>query len=282
MKIQKLEIKDYLQFKDLELDLTYPKGHQKEGQPLDKICIIGQSGVGKTNLLNIINRSINYFNNPQNKTNLFPIKSKIILQYDLQEQEHNTIIEFNNNSNIPKKNKLNNELIYLIDVVKRIDNQLWNSLKTKNRNYQKERLEHESKLFNKLLNTNYSKEESIKDMKEWKSKNENIIEKISDILNEILIMFNLELKIDEDTNSYEDLIIKNLSNDKIIKYDNLSTGSKNLISTFIPLKIQNPKDSIIIIDEPENSFYPDIQRMLTDLYMEVGENNQLIFATHSP
>ena len=37
-----------------------------------------------------------------------------------------------------------------------------------------------------------------------------------------------------------------------------------------------------MIDEPENSFYPDIQRKLTNLYMEVGENNQLIFATHSP
>lgn len=56
MKIEKLEITDYKQFKDLKLDLTYPKGHQKEGKPLDKICIIGQSGTGKTNLLEIIRK----------------------------------------------------------------------------------------------------------------------------------------------------------------------------------------------------------------------------------
>ena len=31
MKVKSLLIKDYNQFKDFELDLTYPKGHKKEG-----------------------------------------------------------------------------------------------------------------------------------------------------------------------------------------------------------------------------------------------------------
>ena len=54
MKISKIEIKDFHQFKDLTIDLTYPKGHAKEGQPLDKVCFIGQSGTGKTTLLELI------------------------------------------------------------------------------------------------------------------------------------------------------------------------------------------------------------------------------------
>lgn len=54
MKISKIEIKDFHQFKDFSIDLTYPKGHTKEGQPLDKVCIIGQSGTGKTTLLELI------------------------------------------------------------------------------------------------------------------------------------------------------------------------------------------------------------------------------------
>jgi len=58
MKISNLVIKNFKQFKDLSLDLTYPKGHEKAGQPLDKICIIGQSGTGKTNLLDIIKQSV--------------------------------------------------------------------------------------------------------------------------------------------------------------------------------------------------------------------------------
>ena len=54
MKISKIEIKDFHQFKDLTIDLTYPKGHAKEGLPLDKVCFIGQSGTGKTSLLELI------------------------------------------------------------------------------------------------------------------------------------------------------------------------------------------------------------------------------------
>ena len=50
MKISRIKIKNLQQFKDLELDLTYPKGHDKAGEPLDKVCIIGQSGTGKTTL----------------------------------------------------------------------------------------------------------------------------------------------------------------------------------------------------------------------------------------
>ena len=54
MKISKIEIKDYQQFKGVVLDFTYPIGHKKEGKPLDKICFIGQSGTGKTTLLRLI------------------------------------------------------------------------------------------------------------------------------------------------------------------------------------------------------------------------------------
>ena len=138
-------------------------------------------------------------------------------------------------------------------------------------------------LFEKIRENISLAETNIEKYEKWKSENSNILNEISNRLNEILKKFNLQLtKIDKNQKSYNELIFKDLSNEKIIKYDDLSTGTKNIISTFIPLKIHNPKDSIILIDEPENSFYPDIQRKLTELYIEVGENNQLIMATHSP
>lgn len=54
MKVNKIHIKDFHQFKNLEIDLTYPKGHPEAGQPLKKVCFIGQSGTGKTKILETI------------------------------------------------------------------------------------------------------------------------------------------------------------------------------------------------------------------------------------
>lgn len=116
----------------------------------------------------------------------------------------------------------------------------------------------------------------------WEEKNENILAKIAEDINSVIKKFNLRLQMNEYTKSYDELIIQDLSNNSTIKYDDLSTGTKNLISTFVPLKTYAPKESIILIDEPEMSFYPDIQRQLTELYINMGENNQLVMATHSP
>jgi energy-coupling factor transporter ATP-binding protein EcfA2 len=55
MKITGIEIGEYRQFKNIKFDFTYPADHPtKAGQPLDKVCFIGQSGTGKTTLLNVI------------------------------------------------------------------------------------------------------------------------------------------------------------------------------------------------------------------------------------
>lgn len=55
MKIAKIIIPNFQQFKGFELDLTYPEGHAKAGQPLEKVCFIGRNGTGKSTLLRFIN-----------------------------------------------------------------------------------------------------------------------------------------------------------------------------------------------------------------------------------
>ena len=339
MKIEYLEIKNYKQFTDLTLDLTYPKGHEKEGEPLDKICIIGQSGTGKTNLLEIIKKStvdfsefsndyyplpaftgqkdeqkfifnkfktkkqigvevilidknLEYFSNGKkvSKTSTITFKEKKKLTKDekvyfvsasktsISTELLNPQSHFINPATISKLNKLNKSIITINEKL----NQSWKLLKEKIDNYASNKRAYKIKLYDESIkNPNYFKQ-SIIDMKKWEEENENILEKIEEDINSIIIKFNLQLQINENTQSYDELIIKDLANENIIEYEDLSTGTKNLLSTFIPLKSYNPKDSIILIDEPENSFYPDIQRELTDLYMNVGENNQLIMATHSP
>ena len=380
MKICNLNINNYKQFKNLELELTYPSGHEKEGQPLDKICIIGQSGTGKTNLLNIIKKSVMDFSKlPPNKylpfhefakeitedsyissrfltknnllceTLFTKITSKItsIENIELIDNEKKYFIGTNKLAYSNHKNRakmtdtdksllegfvkhrltlvedgidyhgvsgfeeklksldekistLNKKYNIVSESIKELksqnfidrniinindqSNNSWALIKDRIDDYKEDYFQYINKLTNKLLNDDdYGKDNYKDDVKSWENENENILENISLKLNSILNKFNLTLaKIDENQKSYNDLIIKDLSNDSIIKYDDLSTGTKNLLSTFIPLKIYKPKDSMILIDEPEISFYPDIQTQLTELYSEIGINNQLIIATHSP
>jgi len=350
MKIESLKIKNYKQFTNLELKLTYPMGHKKEGQPLDKICIIGQSGTGKTNLLKIIRDKKNnndlktvfrkeessnsekiyfvsvekYSQEVLSQTNiefssydkqllekLEYAKGKLVLE-EIDESHNEHILPFSAQAQIQKIVRMQDsiktvqdkrrEVNWEINRIKdkysfdskenistnkniiniNINDNVFELLKEKTKNYDTEKSKYTRKLSNKLVHTEYSKEDFILDIKKWEEENENILEKIANDINHIISNFNLELEIDEDTNSYEELIIKDFSTDKIINYDDVSTGTKNLVSTLMPLRIHKPKDSIILIDEPENSFYPNIQRQLTDLYMNIGENNQLIMATHSP
>ncbi len=86
MKVTRIAIKNFNQFNDIDIDLTYPKGHTKEGQPLDKVCFIGQSGTGKTTLLKFIGGFIvpypDIVNSLLNSNNfLFPNDIKIELKF---------------------------------------------------------------------------------------------------------------------------------------------------------------------------------------------------------
>lgn len=56
MKITKLHLRDFQQFKDLTLDFTHPL----TGAPLDRVCFIGRNGTGKTTILEKLNYILNY------------------------------------------------------------------------------------------------------------------------------------------------------------------------------------------------------------------------------
>ncbi len=97
MKISKIEIKDFHQFKDLTIDLTYPKGHAKEGQPLSKVCFIGQSGTGKTSILELIPKFLyNYDTQLIEKSN-----------YDLNLENIEITVVFGNKNEYESKIRFN-------------------------------------------------------------------------------------------------------------------------------------------------------------------------------
>ena len=50
MKLERLILKGFQQFRNLQLDFTDPK----TGLPLDKICLIGRNGTGKSTILDLL------------------------------------------------------------------------------------------------------------------------------------------------------------------------------------------------------------------------------------
>jgi len=62
MKLKNLHIDSYRHLENLDFDFTYPEGHAKFGQPLEKICVIGQSATGKTSVLELIKESFSKLN----------------------------------------------------------------------------------------------------------------------------------------------------------------------------------------------------------------------------
>lgn len=64
--------------------------------------------------------------------------------------------------------------------------------------------------------------------------------------------------------------------------DELSAGEKQIFYRGGALLQLNLENSIILIDEPELSLHPEWQQKILDFYKNIGNNNQIIIATHSP
>jgi predicted ATP-binding protein involved in virulence len=64
----------------------------------------------------------------------------------------------------------------------------------------------------------------------------------------------------------------------------LSTGEKTLLSKIFYLYLEQPKNKVILIDEPELSLHPSWQNKILGIYESFAKinNNQIIIATHSP
>ncbi len=351
MKITRLEIKDYQQFKDFTLELTYPKGHELEGQPLKKVCFIGQSGTGKTTILNVIsdliegqragttrfdesfyNKEIIYkisyhfldskstgssakniistlkdgyidydyvseynFDWTEERFNLLYFKKclknlalflgtglenhvnsilgtvsmekpLIHTQADdklILEKIQNAIYQFITKSVIRSKQDFDNEGFRLF-LLKELDE------------YDRLLKERFTNFLSKAFNSNADK--VLEEMKQWKIDNPNPRIKIGKKLKPIFEKFNL--KIDEEW-ADGGLKLKTLQ-DQEVPVQAASTGTKQILLSVIPLALMETAHRVILIDEPENSLFPDIQRTLINYYTQLAPEAQFFFATHSP
>jgi len=158
-----------------------------------------------------------------------------------------------------------------------INDEVWLFLLNEILNYRKNFTQKMSELIHKGLLGNPIKLSS--EFENWQKENPNKLESFAEKLNPILGKLNLEVDL---INTEYSIPIKNKKNDEIIPIQNTSTGTKGLLLSFLPLFKFDTKDSIILIDEPERSLFPDMQMDLMDHYQNLAPNAQFIIATHSP
>ena len=298
MKIEKVHIKNIKGIKDLELLF------KKNNEILDVIVLAGVNGSGKTTILESIkdffdNRNVNY-NEPE--------KSNINLNIFFEDFEKNNIEEAEKSSNNYKQplwnffnalrsynyEKYNNNGLYQNLIAKRFDippkiiyvpaNNSFEEVETETstllRNYE----------FINIVNSNV-----IRDVPSYIATRRNylatieedltmkeITNKVVNEINSIFDILELDVKLKGFSKDEKTMPIFENSAGEEFDINDLSSGEKQLFLRTLSIKMLEPKNSIILIDEPELSLHPKWQQRIIEVYKKIGENNQIIIATHSP
>lgn len=299
MKIEKVHIKNIKGIKDLELSF------RKDDKILDLIVLAGVNGSGKTTILEAIK---DFFNN----TNISydePEKSNIYLNIFFEDFEKKQIEEAEKSSidNYEHKlqdffsalqsyeyNRKNNGEYYSYLIAKFFENPpkiIYVPAENKFEEIQtySTTLSKEYEFIN-TINSNV-----IRDIPSYIATRRNYLATIEEdltmkeitnkVVNEINDIFNiLELDVKLKGFSKDERTMPIFENSAGEEFDinDLSSGEKQLFLRTLSIKMLEPDNSIILIDEPELSLHPKWQQRIIEVYKNIGENNQIIVATHSP
>ena len=106
--------------------------------------------------------------------------------------------------------------------------------------------------------------------------------KITEEINGIFNILELDVKLKGISKDGKNMPIFENSQGEEFNINELSSGEKQLFLRTLSIKMLEPEDSIILIDEPELSLHPKWQQQIIKVYQSIGKNNQIIVATHSP
>lgn len=280
MKIKNVKIGKNKVLKNIDISF------EKDNQILDTIVIAGSNGSGKTTLLESIwncfeEESLNR-SNLNVGINLFFENNEEMLGISLIDKL--SAINFYKENNITEYEKIIDTLKILpklIYVPAEID---FNEVKTETTNYKSD-----YKFFNIVDSdviedipsyissriyyiANTEEELTLKEVKE----------KVNAEINGVFDILDLDVKLTGLSKDEKNMpIFVNSSGDEF-DINQLSSGEKQLFLRTLSIKMLEPENSIILIDEPELSLHPKWQQRIIDVYKKIGKNNQIIVATHSP
>ena len=306
MKIKNLHIEEYNGLENLDINF------ESEGKVLNLIVLAGVNGSGKTRVLESIRYWFEMFRSKAVNVELFYEENEREVLESLMNSEGLTEIEKEMQKEIEYTDCLRNIKFYNYD---------YRHNKTENRNYNSKIISksfENLKIFPKLIyvpteinfeeikkaQTNLKKEYrfiNIVDSYEIKDIPSYIATRISKIANEeenltmgqvrkkvfaeingIFEILELDVKLSEISKDENSMPIFTDSSGKKFGINELSSGEKQLFLRTLAIKMLEPENSIIMIDEPELSLHPKWQQKIVDVYRKIGRNNQIILATHSP
>ena len=289
MKIKNLHINEFKGLRDISINF------EKNDEPLDLVVLAGSNGSGKTRVLESILQyfqdhiQYNYRGNSNKIEIYFEEKEKICrnnvgdemeLYEGLKSFSYHEIDNPRNEKHIKIKKELN-ILPKIIYVPTEINFQKMNTASTT--------LVQEYNFIN-IVNTNLIKDipsyiatKMISEM--FKNKNEKVEDiqrKVFDEINEIFENLSIDVKVEDISQDGRNITLFTNSSGDEFDINELSSGEKQLFLRTLAIKMLNPENSIILIDEPELSLHPKWQQRIVDVYRKIGKNNQIIIATHSP
>ena len=284
MKIKNLHIKEFKGLRDISINF------EKNDEPLDLVVLAGSNGSGKTRILESILRyfqdHLNYKQNNIETGIFYEEKEKNCISnvrdffYGLESFSYCEANDPLREKHIEIKNKLD-ILPKVIYVPTEINFQKMDVASTT--------LVQEYKFIN-IVNTNL-----IKDIPSYiatkmisamlKNKNEkvgDVQKKVFNEINEIFENLSIDVKVEDISQDGRNITLFTNSSGDEFDINELSSGEKQLFLRTLAIKMLNPENSIILIDEPELSLHPKWQQRIVDVYRKIGKNNQVIIATHSP
>ena len=290
MKIKNLHIKEFKGLRDISINF------EKNDKPLDLAVLAGSNGSGKTRILESI---LDYFNivlvvpeEAQNKIELFfeSMEEKCIDKLG-HELSFMYCLKFGSKE---KKISVGSVGARYLDIKKELNILPKIIYAPAEMNFKKMDMASTTLIqeynFINIVNTNL-----VKDIPSYiatkiisaifKNKNEkvgDVQKKVFDEINEIFEILDIDVKAEDISQDGKNMpIFENSSGDKF-DINELSSGEKQLFLRTLAIKMLNPENSIILIDEPELSLHPKWQQRIVDVYRKIGKNNQIIIATHSP
>lgn len=208
------------------------------------------------------------------KNKLFYFTAEILSKQNIKLFEEETVILIERYKSLKEKIKDNSYFRLTFD--DKVEDAIWIGLLEENINYLQKFLQFASELINsgKMLDSS-----SQKKVENWKGNNINPLIEFSEKFNSILEKINMEVDL---VNTRNITPLHHKISGENIPIQNTSTGTKQLLLTALILFKLETKDSIILIDEPERSLFPDMQMDLMEYYKNLAPEAQFIVATHSP